>query len=97
MKKRLLLALVLVLTLAAVSGSASGSVTFLRSQGPSPSLQLAEVPVSVLEPVTKYYGDIVENGFIYLDAAGDPWDLSQCDLIVSYTVDMSEYVPPPVE
>jgi hypothetical protein len=47
--------------------------------------------------VTKYYGDIVENGFIYLDAAGDQWDLSQCDLIVSYTLDMSGYVPPPME
>jgi len=97
MKTRLLLALVLVLTLAAVSGSASGSVTFLRPQCPSPSLQLAEVPVSVLEPVTKYYGDIVENGFVWLDTAGDRWDLSQCDLIVSYTLDMSGYVPPPME
>jgi hypothetical protein len=94
MKKRLLLALVLVLALAALSVPALGSIAFLPPQGPSPSLQLAEVPVSASEPVTKHYGDIVENGFMWLGTAGDRWGLTQCDLIVSYTLDMSGYVPP---
>jgi hypothetical protein len=94
MKKWLLLALFLVLTLAALSVSALGSVAFPPPPGPSPSLQLAEVPVLASGPVTKYYGDIVENGFTWLGTAGDRWDLGRCDLIVSYTLDMSGYVPP---
>lgn len=44
-------------------------------------------------PNTLNYGDLVQNGSYWLDNPYQVWDLTQCDLTLSYTVDMSRYFP----
>jgi len=43
--------------------------------------------------VTRNYGDLTENGWYWLDGPGEQWDSTQCDLTISYQLDMSAYVP----
>jgi len=57
-------------------------------------LVLGAMPALASGPVTKNYGNITQNGWLWLDTAGDEWDLTQCDLRLSYTLDMSGYAPP---
>jgi hypothetical protein len=58
------------------------------------ALVLGAVPALASGPITKNYGDITQNGWFWLDMVGDEWDLTQCDLTLSYTLDMSGYTPP---
>jgi hypothetical protein len=55
---------------------------------------LVAAPIQASDPVTKNYGDITANGWFWLDILNERWDLTQCDLTISYTLDMSEYTPP---
>jgi hypothetical protein len=57
-------------------------------------LVLGALPASASGPTTEDYGDVTQEGWYWLDGAQDWWDLTQCDLTVSYTLDMSEYTPP---
>lgn len=41
--------------------------------------------------VTEYYGDIMAEGSAWY---GSSWDLTQGDMVITYELDMSEYVPP---
>jgi hypothetical protein len=45
-------------------------------------------------PQTKTYDDITENGYYVLDPEDGCWDAVIGDLVISYTLDMSGYVPP---
>ena len=58
------------------------------------SLILVLVPVLASGPHTFVYDDITADGWYVLDPGADWWDLTQCDLEISYTLDMSMYVPP---
>jgi hypothetical protein len=58
------------------------------------ALFLGATPVLASGPITKNYDDITQNGWFWLDASDQPWDLTQCDLTVSYRLDMSGYTPP---
>lgn len=51
-------------------------------------------PVFAGESVTKDYGDWTSNGWFWLDPEGQEWDLTKCDLTLSYQLDMSDYIPP---
>ena len=42
---------------------------------------------------THEYDDLDNNGSYWLDSKDQVWDLTQCDLSLSYTVDMSRYIP----
>jgi len=44
-------------------------------------------------PVTRLYGDMIEEGSFWVDKYGQAWDLTRCDLTLSYTLNMSEHVP----
>lgn len=58
-------------------------------------ISLLVVPVlAISAPMDREYEDITENGMYWLDAVWEEWDLTKCDLVVSYTLDMSGYVPP---
>lgn len=39
------------------------------------------------------YGDLTQNGSFWLDSVDQVWDITLCDLELSYTVDMSRYIP----
>jgi len=56
---------------------------------------LMAVPALASEgPVTREYGDYAANGAYWLDGSGAAWDLTECDLTITYTLDMSGYTPP---
>jgi hypothetical protein len=50
--------------------------------------------VAAAEQITKDYEDITHEGSTWLDRNWQAWDLTQCDLNLSYTLDMSGYYPP---
>jgi hypothetical protein len=43
--------------------------------------------------VDQEYGDLILKGSTWLDENGQAWDLTRCDLSLSYTLDMSRYYP----
>ena len=44
-------------------------------------------------PVSRQYSDLTDEGSIWLDEYNNGWDLTRCDLTLSYSLDMSEYKP----
>ena len=44
-------------------------------------------------PVTRQYGDLTDEGSVWVDEYYQSWDLTRCDLTISYTLDMSEHIP----
>ena len=57
-------------------------------------LAVPAVFASISGSTTQHYNDLVQNGSYWLDSPDQVWDLTQCDLNLSYTVDMSGYFPP---
>jgi hypothetical protein len=57
-------------------------------------LVLGAMPALAQVSTTIEYGDITQNGWVWLGSAQDRWDLTECDLTLSYTLDMSGYSPP---
>jgi hypothetical protein len=51
-------------------------------------------PAEAPEQINQDYEDINHEGSTWLDKNGLAWDLTRCDLNVSYTLDMSGYYPP---
>jgi hypothetical protein len=49
------------------------------------------VPMSASDRVTKTYGEITALEYSWLGGSVDRWDLVGCDLIMSYSLDMSEH------
>jgi len=43
--------------------------------------------------VTRQYGDLTDEGSVWVDEFNQVWDLTRCDLTLSYTLDMSKYRP----
>ncbi len=69
---------------------------FLLLAGVIPLLVLTAAPASA-DPgtaETRNYGSLTTNGYRILDAAGEGWNLTESDLVITYTLDMSGYVPP---
>lgn len=59
------------------------------------ALALFFVPTfSALSQTTKNYGDFTVNGWFWVGAPYDLWDMTQSDLTISFTLDMSGYTPP---
>lgn len=46
------------------------------------------------ERINKDYDQVIFEGSSWLDKYGQAWDLTRCDLKLSYTLDMSSYFPP---
>ena len=44
-------------------------------------------------PVTRQYGELTEEGSVWVDKFGQSWDLTRCDLTLSYTLDMYKHKP----
>ena len=55
-------------------------------------LVLGAMLVLASGPVTRNYDD-PPAGWNHLDSETDAWDLTQCDLTLSYTLDVSDYTP----
>ena len=51
-------------------------------------LVLGAIPALASGPVTKHYNDVVLGNW-WNGNFSDPWDLTQCDLTLAYTIDMS--------
>jgi hypothetical protein len=56
-------------------------------------LALSIWPASASGQTFEYYGDLTQQGSTWLDQKGFDWDLTRCDLSLSYTLDMSKYYP----
>jgi hypothetical protein len=56
-------------------------------------LVLGAIPASVSGSATRTYDD-PPVGWNFLDPGTGPWDLTQCDLVLSFTLDVSGYTPP---
>jgi hypothetical protein len=54
------------------------------------SISSAEEP----EQISRNYEEITVEGSTWLDQNGYAWDLTRCDLNLSFTLDMSDYYPP---
>lgn len=55
---------------------------------------LLVLSVSPATAETANYGNVLVNGDTTYDPADNPWDLTKCDLVISYRLDMSGYTPP---
>jgi hypothetical protein len=44
-------------------------------------------------PENRQYGDLNQEGSFWLDRNGQAWDLTRCDLTLTYKLDMSEHLP----
>ena len=43
--------------------------------------------------INQDYGELIQEGSTWLDNKDQAWDLTRCDLKLSYTLDMSKYYP----
>ena len=50
--------------------------------------------VKAVNPYTQNYNNITSNGMYWQGDNGQKWDVTACDLSVSYKLDMSNYTPP---
>ncbi len=53
-------------------------------------ISLCMILTGLASEISKEYGDFTQGGFFWFK---DSWDLSACDLELSYKVDMSNYIP----